>query len=314
MRKARTKDLLKEFILKRAKADFPVGLTDEEVLKFIEADNKVKTSAAGSATNHNGIKTEWDMLNNIIDGMTDPDEISGVLYFVSDPNATGVTEGYKSNVMLDSAWDFMDDRNGTTYAKNTPDMNLKDALVDEIDGFATEVTATINARSAAKNDLTQLANAKKAEMPSKAAEIDAAVAAGVSAINSAYTSAAVTAARDAAMKAVRDLVTPEVTAATMEQITAAATGTFAGIDQKVWIPASVSREGSTVKITGTVFSTGNTKAIIVALQVGNNTQFISIGNDNVRYAKEHGLTYTVSYPNFPVADVITLDVSELTFE
>ena len=61
-------------------------------------------------------------------------------------------------------------------------------------------------------------------------------------------------------------------------------------------------------------ATNNTKAIIVALQVGDETQFISIGNDNVRYAKEHGLTYTVSYPNFPAADVITLDVSELTFE
>ena len=62
------------------------------------------------------------------------------------------------------------------------------------------------------------------------------------------------------------------------------------------------------------FHVTNTKIAVVAFFVGDDLQIITIGDKNVEYAKAHtnGLI-TVGYPNFPNADVITLDVNNVTF-
>ena len=123
---------------------------------------------------------------------------------------------------------------------------------------------------------------------------------------------------------------------------------YAGIEDALWYPmvAQDATNRSVLKITGTVgtaamgssdwtnsgltalfgnwdeakqdvdskFHVTNTKIAVIAFFVGDELQIITIGDENVEYAKAHtnGLI-TVGYPNFPNADVITLDVNNVTF-
>ena len=124
---------------------------------------------------------------------------------------------------------------------------------------------------------------------------------------------------------------------------------YSGIEDALWYPmvAQDATNRSVLKITGTVGTAAmgssdwtnsgltalfgnwdaakkdvdsklrgvtNTKIAVVAFFVGDDLQIITIGDKNVEYAKAHtnGLI-TVRYPNFPDADVITLDVNSVTF-
>ena len=123
---------------------------------------------------------------------------------------------------------------------------------------------------------------------------------------------------------------------------------FNGIEDKLWWPDSIVQDGSTLKVSGNVGNavidsttwsdgtsvpgmgswsdnkslmdakfpgvTNNTAGVVIAVKVGTEIQFISIGNANAAYAKANpGATYTVVLPNAPGTFAFDLDISGVNF-
>ena len=229
---------------------------------------------------------------------------------------------------------------------------IKALISDWIDEIKTANTNLENAKTAAISELNQLANQYQgtAQGATARAAADEGIAAIKAATDAVGVTRAKDAALKAIRDIVTPNVTPANKDAVKDEIAGDTNNAaYAGIENALWYPVveQDATNRSVLKITGTVgtaamsnasewsneglkalfgewsaakndvdskFHETNTKIAVIAFFVGDELQIITIGDKNVEYAKAHtnGLI-TVGYPNFPNADVITLDVNNVTF-
>ena len=211
------------------------------------------------------------------------------------------------------------------------------AAIDELVG------AFDTAKATAQTEINQLANSVAAND-----QVTAAKEAGLAAIDAAKSIADIESAKATALKAIRDAIAPAAGKATMEDVKTELkkpeNAVFNGIAAKLWWPDSIVQEGSTLKVSGNVGNaamssstwnvpgmgdwtanetlmnqkfpgvTNNSAGVVIAVKVGTEIQFISIGNANAAYAKANpGATYTVVLPNAPDTFAFDLDISGVNF-
>ena len=240
--------------------------------------------------------------------------------------ATGMTSGTQSIKSLISKW--IDD---IKTANDTLE-NVKTAAISELDKLANQYQGTAQwtaARAAADEGVAAIKAA------TSTADVNKAKDAALKAIRNIVTP---------------DITAANANTVKSEIEGDPSNASYSGIENALWYPVveQDATNRSVLKITGTVGTAAmssssewtnpglnalfgnwsaakgdvdskfpgvtNTKIAVIAFFVGDELQIITIGDKNVEYAKTNtnGLI-TVSYPNFPNADVITLDVNNVTF-
>ena len=238
-------------------------------------------------------------------------------------------------------------------SKTTGVQPIKALISDWIDEIKTANTTLENAKTAAISELNQLANQYQGTAQGAAARAaaDEGIAAIKAATDAVGVTRAKDAALKAIRDIVTPNVTPANKDAVKDEIAGDTNNAaYTGIENALWYPVveQDATNRSVLKISGLVgtaamtgtsnwTNTGlialfgnwnaakndvdskfqnvsNTKIAVIAFFVGDELQIITIGDKNVEYAKTNtnGLI-TVRYPNFPGANVITLDVNGVTF-